>query len=130
MRDKQLEDFLRDCPPQVKEGPEFMLEVQRRMHEVEGLKSEVDRQRGNRRRVLIVALLSGMALGALAAAIGMFFPADILPGGPDSPYYPSIKELLINAVIALGEWKYLLMLFIAGCAILFGLLPLSEKHNH
>ena len=41
-----IEDFLRENKPQVKEDPTFILEAQRRMEQVEGIKAEVDRQGG------------------------------------------------------------------------------------
>ena len=44
-RNKDIESFLRENRPQVKANPTFLLVVQRKMREVEGIKSEVDRQR-------------------------------------------------------------------------------------
>ena len=48
-----IEDFLRDNKPQVKEDPTFILEAQRRMEQVDGIKAEVDRQRTRGRVALL-----------------------------------------------------------------------------
>ena len=73
---KDIEDFLRENKPQVKEDPTFILETRRRLDQVEGIKAEVDRQRGHGRRALIVALVAGLAIGVLATAIAFLYPID------------------------------------------------------
>ena len=40
-----LEQYLKDHKPVVKDDPTFLLEAQRRMDAVSGIKGEVDRQR-------------------------------------------------------------------------------------
>ncbi len=71
-----IEDFLRENKPQVKEDPTFILEAQRRMEQVEGIKAEVDRQRSRGRVALIVALCAGLAVGVFATAITFLYPID------------------------------------------------------
>ncbi len=39
---KEIEDFLRENRPITKDDPTFILETQRRMEQVEGIKEEVD----------------------------------------------------------------------------------------
>ena len=73
---KDIEDFLRENKPQVKKDPTFILETRRRMEQVEGIKAEVDRQRGHGRVALIVALAVGLALGVLATAVAFLYPVD------------------------------------------------------
>ena len=60
---KEIEDFLRENKPQVKKDPTFILETRRRLEQVEGIKSEVDRQRHHGRVALIVALCAGLTIG-------------------------------------------------------------------
>ena len=72
----EIEDFLRDNKPQVKDNPTFLLETRRRLEQVEGIKAEVDRQRSHGRLVLIVALVAGLAIGVLATAIAFLYPID------------------------------------------------------
>ena len=71
-----IEDFLRENKPQVKEDPTFILEAQRRMEQVEGIKAEVDRQRSRGRVALIIALCAGLAVGIFATAIAFLYPVD------------------------------------------------------
>ena len=41
---KEIDEFLRENKPEVKDDPTFLLETRRRMEVVEGIKAEVDRQ--------------------------------------------------------------------------------------
>jgi hypothetical protein len=79
-----LEQYLKDNRPVVKDDPTFILETQRRMEAVEGIKGEVDRQRRHGRRALIVALCAGLVIGAAVTAIAFFYPAgaDTVGQGP------------------------------------------------
>jgi len=69
-----IEEFLRNTKPQVKDDPTFLLETQRRMKQVEGIKAEVDRQRVQGRMTLIVTLVIGIVIGAVATFIGYVCP--------------------------------------------------------
>ena len=66
---KEIEDFLRENKPVVKDNPTFILEARRRMEAVEGIKAEVDRQRCYGRLALIITLMAGLLLGVVATAI-------------------------------------------------------------
>ena len=74
MNDRQLESFLKENRPKVESDPTFILETSRRMAEVEGIKAEVDRTRRTGRIALIVALVTGIALGAAVTAVAYLFP--------------------------------------------------------
>ena len=76
MKDKDIESILRDSRPQVKDNPAFLLEVQQKMHAVEGIKSEVDRQRRYGRTALILTLVAGLILGASAMLLAYLYPID------------------------------------------------------
>ena len=71
---KDIEDFLRENKPQVKEDPTFILQAQRRMEQVEGIKAEVDRQSHRGRIALIAALVTGLVIGIAATAIAFLYP--------------------------------------------------------
>ena len=71
---KEIEVFLRENKPQVKEDPTFILQAQRRMEQVEGIKAEVDRQSHRGRIALIVALVTGLIIGVAAATLAFLFP--------------------------------------------------------
>lgn len=74
------------------------------MREVEGIKSEVDRQRKYGRIVLVVTLVFGLLLGALTMLLTYLIPMDELT---DADIFASIrlcvepiKEYLIVPLIA------------------------------
>ena len=71
---KEIEDFLRENKPQVKEDPTFILKAQQRMEQVEGIKVEVDRQHHRGRIALIGALVAGLVIGLVAATLAFLFP--------------------------------------------------------
>lgn len=103
-KNKDIESFLRENRPQVKDNPTFLLEVQRKMREVEGIKSEVDRQRKYGRIALVVTLVFGLLLGALTMLQTYLIPMDELT---DAEIFASIrlcvepiKEYLIVPLIA------------------------------
>lgn len=97
-----IEEYLRSHRPQVPDDPAFLLEAQRRMRAVNGIKAEVDRQRRRGRTVLICVLLFGLAAGAAAIALLRLFPA---------------------VFGMLAPWKrHGLLLLPAGCAIALGIL--------
>lgn len=103
-KNKDIESFLRENRPQVKDNPTFLLEVQRKMREVEGIKSEVDRQRKYGRIALVVTLVFGLLLGALTMLLTYLIPVDELT---DADIFASIrlcvepiKEYLIIPLIA------------------------------
>ena len=77
-RNKDIESFLRENRPQVKDNPTFLLEVQRKMREVEGIKAEVDRQQKYGRIALVITLVFGLLLGALTMLLTYFVPVDEL----------------------------------------------------
>ena len=76
MNEMELELFLRNNKPVVKDDPTFMLEVRQRLNAVEGIKNEVDRQRRLRHIALTVTLLLGMVAGCLISAFILLAPMD------------------------------------------------------
>lgn len=103
-RNKDIESFLRENRPQVKNNPTFLLEVQRKMREVEGIKAEVDRQQKYGKIALVITLVFGLLLGALTMLLAYLVPVD---GLIDTDIIASIrlgvepiKEYLIIPLIA------------------------------
>ena len=103
-RNKDIESFLRENRPQVKDNPTFLLEVQRKMRAVEGIKSEVDKQRKYGRIVLVITLVFGLLLGALTMLLTYLVPIDELVDTDIFTsirlYFEPIKEYLIVPLIA------------------------------
>ena len=115
---KEIEDFLRENKPVVKDNPTFILEAQRRMEAVEGIKAEVDRQRCYGRMALIIALVAGLVLGIAATAIAFLYPIDADSVG---------KGVLDSIRLFLTTWKQYLLLPVALLAIALSLVLMSGK---
>lgn len=118
MKNNDIESILRDSKPQVKDNPAFLLEVQQKMRAVEGIKDEVDRQRRYGRSSVIVALVLGLIVGALAMSLAYLYPID-----------PSaINDSVISDIRGLIEsYRQYLLLPVAGCAISLGLILGRQK---
>ena len=113
MKDKDIESILRDSRPQVRENPAFLLEVQQKMRAVEGIKNEVDMQRRYGSTALILALVSGLIVGALAMSLAYLYPIDTT----------AISDGVLSDIrVFLESYKWYLLLPIAGCAISLGVI--------
>ena len=119
-RNKDIESFLRENRPQVKDNPTFLLEVQRKMREVEGVKSEVDRQRKSGRIALVVTLVFGLLLGALTMLLTYLIPVDELV---DIDIFASIR-LCVEPIK-----EYLIVPLIACAVALFVVLYSSRQNS-
>ncbi|MBO6079210.1 MAG: hypothetical protein J6P66_10750 [Bacteroidaceae bacterium] len=108
-----IEEFLRSTKPQVKDDPTFLLETQRRMNQVEGIKAEVDRQRSHGRITLIVTLVIGIIIGAAAMFIGYLYPVDM--SQVDAGTFDKI-------CIFLTTWKQYLFIPVAALSVSLALL--------
>lgn len=106
-----LEEFLRENKPQVKDDPTFLLEAQHRMEQVEGIKAEVDRQHRRGRRALVIALVAGLLAGMLATALAFLYPVDV----------ESVEEGLWQSIrLFLQNYRQYLLLPVALLAIALG----------
>ena len=114
---KEIEDFLRENRPAPKDDPTFILETRRRMAQVEGIKTEVDRQRRHGRVALILALAAGLALGVFATVIAFLYPLDV----------ESASEGIVQSVrLFLQSYRQYLLMPVALLAITLGIV-LSRK---
>ncbi len=109
---KEIDEFLRENKPAVKDDPTFIQETRRRMDAVEGIKAEVDRQRSRGRLALVIALAAGLAVGVLVTALAFLYPVDPQSVG---------KGLWQSFRIFLETWKQYLLLPVAILATLLGL---------
>ena len=117
---KEIEDFLRENKPVVKDNPTFILEARRRMEAVEGIKAEVDRQRCYGRLALIITLMAGLFLGVVATAIAFLYPIDAESVG---------KGVLDSIRLFLTTWKQYLLLPVALLAIALSMVLISGKRG-
>ena len=113
MKKIDIDSFLRENKPQVKDSPTFMLEVQQKIRAVDGIKSEVDRQRRYGRQVLALSLFAGFVLGGIVAALAYLYPIDLDSIG---------DNLFVHIMSMIEPWKHYIILFVAGCAISLGVI--------
>ena len=108
-----IEEFLRGHKPQVKDDPTFLLETQRRMKQVEGIKAEVDRQRSHGRITLIVTLIIGIVIGVMATFIGYICPFNL----------GNMKEgAMAGIILFLTTWKQYFFILAAALFVSLALL--------
>ena len=120
MKNTDLESLLRENKPQVSENPTFLLEVQQKMRAVDGIKSEVDRQRRYGRQVLVIVLVAGFILGGIVATLAYLYPIN-----------PELlgESLIADIKIVLDPWKHYILIFMAICAITIGVIYSVRKEN-
>jgi len=114
---KDLEQYLRDNKPVVKEDPTFLLETRHRLEAVEGIKAEVDRQHVRTRRALIIALVAGLVAGVAVTAIAFLYPVN--PTSVGAGLWESVCRFL-------QTYRLYLPLPVAALAITLGLV-LTKK---
>ena len=120
MKNTDIESLLRENKPQVKDNPTFLLDVQHKMRAVDGVKSEVDRQRRYGHQALVIALVAGLILGGIVTTLAYLYPI-----APDS-----IGESLITDIkMVLDPWKHYVLIFMAICAITLGVIYSVRKGN-
>ncbi len=116
---KEIDEFLRENKPVVKEDPTFLLETRRRLEAVEGIKAEVDRQRSRGRVSLIVSLAVGLAAGVMVTTLAFLYPVDLQ--SVESGFWQSAR-------VFLETWKqYLIFPFAALAVTLSLVLSLGGK---
>ena len=120
MKNTDIESLLRENKPQVKDNPTFLLEVQQKMHAVDGIKSEVDRQRRYGHQALVIALAAGLVLGGIVATMVYLYPINPEMLG---------ESLIADIKMALDPWKHYVLIFMAICAITLGEIYSVRKEN-
>ena len=120
MKNTDIESLLRENKPHVKDNPTFLLEVQHKMRAVDGIKSEVDRQRRYGHQALVIALVAGLVLGCIITALAYLFPID-----PESLG----ESLIADIKMILDLWKHYVLIFMAICAITLGVIFSARKEN-
>ena len=120
MKNDNIESFLRNNKPQVEDNPTFLLEVRQKINAVDGIKSEVDRQRRIRRVALVGALVIGLIMGALAMFIVWLYPVSTPEVGTD---------LISNIHSSIEPYKQYLLLPVAVCAISLSVIFSRQKRD-
>ena len=118
---KEIDEFLRENKPVVKDDPTFLLETRRRMETVEGIKAEVDRQRSRGRVALIISLAVGLAAGVLVTTLAFLYPVDLQ--SVEAGFWQSAR-------VFLETWKQYLIFPVAALAVTLSLvLALGGKRG-
>ena len=120
MKNTDIESLLRDNKPQVKDNPAFLLEVQQKMRAVDGIKSEVDRQRRHGRQAIVYALFAGFILGCIVTVLAYIYPVN-----PESIG----DTLLVKVKTVIDPWKQYILFFVAACAVALGVVYSKQNEN-
>ena len=115
---KDIEQYLRQNKPETPDEGQFIIETNARLSNVEGIKGTVDAERHRGRLMLVIALVAGLVIGCLFTLFVVFFPV------------PSIETELSafsKAIVSLKEWKALLLVPVAACAIALGMFLMNRK---
>ena len=120
MKNTDIESLLRENKPQVKDNPTFLLEVQQKMRAVDGIKSEVDRQRRYGHQALVITLVAGLILGGIVATLAYLYPINPEMLG---------ESLIADIKMALDPWKHYVLIFMAICGITLGVIYSVRKEN-
>lgn len=115
MKKSDIDSILRAQKPQVKDNPAFLLEVQQKMRAVDGIKSEVDRQRQYGRITIMAAIIVGLIAGLLIGVSEFAIPEDFA------------VDAVADIKVFINTWKPLLLAVIPICAIVIGLLSGKSK---
>ncbi|MBO5835208.1 MAG: hypothetical protein J6R12_04135 [Bacteroidales bacterium] len=120
MNQQNIEKYLREHKPLVKDNPYFTLEVQSKMRKVKGIKIEVDRQNKKTRIALISTLFIGVIVGTFCMVLAYFHPIHL-----------DIEQnkFLLQAIQFLENYKSYLPIPIALCAIVLGIFFSREKQD-
>ena len=120
MKNTDIEYLLRENKPQVSNNPTFLLEVQQKMRAVDGIKSEVDRQRRYGHQALVITLVAGLSLGGIVATLAYLYPIN-----PESLG----ESMIADIKMVLDPWKHYILIFMAICAITLGVIYSVRKEN-
>ena len=120
MKNTDIEYLLRENKPQVSDNPTFLLEVQQKMRAVDGIKSEVDRQRRYGHKALVITLVAGLILGGIVATLAYLYPINPEMLG---------ESLIADIKMALDPWKHYILIFMSICAITLGVIYSVRKEN-
>ena len=109
MNEINIDEFLRNNKPVVKDDPAFLLKVRQRLDAVEGIKDEVDRQRRHGRSTILIALFIGVATGIIATLFFIAFPLV------------NVKSLQAGILASLSPWKPYLAIVVAIAVMLLSI---------
>ena len=118
---KDLEQFLRDNKPETPDEGQFMIEMNARLNQVEGIKQTVDGETRRWRKVLIITLVAGLVLGCLLTLLVVFFPVEALQAD---------SSAFLKALDALQHGKEILYGVVACLAIALGLVFLFGRRQN
>ena len=116
----EIDKYLREHKPAVKEDPTFLLETSRRLDAVEGIKAEVDCERSRGRVALIIALAAGLAAGVLLTLLLYLYPVHSISAD---------GRFLEHTRLLLDSWKQYLIFPVAALAITLGLVLSKDRRK-
>ena len=111
---KDLEKYLRENAPETPEEGQFLIEMNARLSNVEGIKQTVDAEHRRWKRVVVISLVAGLVLGCALSALVWLCPVR------------ADASAWTKALQTLQEWKPELLGLIAVCSISLGVLSLKK----
>ena len=117
---KDIEQFLRDNSPETPDEGQFMIELNARLNQVEGIKKTVDGENRRWRVAILIALVAGLVLGCAVTALVLLFPVESLQWD---------ESFLTKTVQTLQSYRSILFGFVAVCAISLGVFFLSGRRQ-
>ena len=117
---KDIEQFLRDNTPETPAEGQFLIETNARLNAVEGIKKTVDGEHRRWRLALIIALVSGLALGCIVTGLVLLYPIRPLQAE---------ESFIVKTAQILRQWLPVLVGFIASCAIALFVVSRTKKEE-
>ena len=117
---KDIEQFLRETRPETPDEGQFMIEVNARLNQVEGIKDTVDGENRRWRKALVIALVAGLVLGCLLTLLVIFFPVEALQAD---------SSAFVKALDSLQKGREILFGIVAILAIALGLVFLPGRRQ-
>lgn len=115
-----IEFYLKENKPPKPEDENFLIEMNARLDAVEGIKTEVDRQRRIGRAVLIATLFIGLAAGLFTAAFIILHP--VKPSNAGQEFFKRILDFIY-------EWRTYIIFPIAIISIILPLVLAKSKRE-
>lgn len=116
MSEDKFKEYIHRQKPSIPDGENFMLELNSRLASVEGIKETVQRERQRDKSKILIALLTGLALGIIVEGFILMAPVTEWKISPET-------------ISLLKKWKLPILVIISGVTTLLSLYLISDKKS-